>query len=68
MGNDHKAGENAVGQGKPTTRRRGRTLIPDGCKLTQEQIVDLPRDEFEDLLRKGVQDGRFTEAECAEFR
>ena len=51
-----------------TKRKRSDTLIPDGCKLTREQIVDLPIDEFNDLLQKGLQDGRFTEAECAEFR
>ena len=48
-------------------RRRQDTLIPDDCPLTRDQIVDLPIDEFNELIER--QD--FTEAfkaQCRDWR
>ena len=45
-------------------RRRQDTLIPEGCPLTKKEIVELPIDEFNELLEKGG----FTEEQKAKFR
>jgi hypothetical protein len=40
------------------------TLVPPDCPLKRSDIVDLPIDEFNDLIEKGD----FSEAEKAQFR
>ncbi len=48
-------------------RRRQDTLIPDDCPLTRDQIVDLPIDEFNEL----IESKDFTEAfkaQCRDWR
>jgi len=40
------------------------TLVPPDCPLKRDDIVDLPIDEFNDLIERGD----FTEAQKVQFR
>lgn len=58
-----------AGDGTPPTsttrkRRRQDTLVPPGCPLTRREIVELPIDEFNELIEKK----NFSEEQKAKFR